>query len=141
VFYLGCQNNGNLNMKVMSISARYNEDVEGVAICTTPEDIAPGGQCTTCEASYTVTQDDLDRGSVKAYVVLSVEAPWEYNAGNTDWKDPPQYTPAADTSDEVPADQAPFVSIEQTADPDALTLGERWSQYVAAGSSSAGKAG
>lgn len=112
-------------MRVTNISVRYNEDVtvETPEHCSTPELLAPEANCTPCEVTYAVTQDDLDRGFVKAYILLAVEAPWEYLPDTSGWDAQPEYTPA-DKSAEVPAAQSPFVAIEQIADPNALAVGE-----------------
>ncbi|KAF6257058.1 hypothetical protein COO60DRAFT_1640236 [Scenedesmus sp. NREL 46B-D3] len=72
--------------------------------------------------SVSITQDDLDRGYFKAFVILDVQAPWEYNPDGTDWREPRlAFSVATDQFAEVAADQVPLVVIRQTADPATLT--------------------
>lgn len=125
-FSLGCENAGKLTMKVNTISVRYSHDTQNTVICSAPtEPVAPEGSCAGCVATHSITQDDLDRGYFKAFVILDVQAPWEYNPDGTDWREPRlAFSVATDQFAEVAADQVPLVVIRQTADPATLTRGE-----------------
>lgn len=112
-------------MQVTSIGVVYHEESGEPIACAGPAIVAPGGACVPCTVTYTIQQADLDRGIVKAYVRLSVLAPWEYALDPTAWPESATpYSPAAGLNVEVPADQMPLVSITQVADPETLAVGE-----------------
>ena len=112
-FSLGCQNTRNLNVNVTSFSVMYSGATTATAVCDTAALIAPGASCAECFASYQVTQDDLDRGYVKASATLNVLAPWQDTSKTTACFD---YEPSVLSTDSKAA-QAPYVAIEQASSP------------------------
>lgn len=112
-------------MKVASIGVKYNKmDADTKIVCGAPAILAPGQTCDECVAVYEVVQDDLERGSVTAYIVLNVLAPWQDASKETDWTNKPTFGPSANLPfAQLAGEQSAVVEITQTANPDTLTLG------------------
>ncbi|WIA23968.1 hypothetical protein OEZ85_013603 [Tetradesmus obliquus] len=128
-FNLGCTNNANLDMNVTSIGVKYNTNPDKVTAVCGPELVLAGKKCTDCKAEYAVTQLDLENGFVKATVYVNALPPWEDKPEQTDWKTPrAQFAIATGEAAEVPASQAAWVLISQTASltqlPDKLQAGQ-----------------
>uniref|UniRef100_A0A383WI21 Uncharacterized protein n=1 Tax=Tetradesmus obliquus TaxID=3088 RepID=A0A383WI21_TETOB len=114
-------------MKVASIGVKYNKmDADTKIVCGAPAILAPGQTCDECVAVYEVVQDDLERGSVTAYIVLNVLAPWQDASKETDWTNKPTFGPSANLPfAQLAGEQSAVVEITQTANPDTLTLGTK----------------
>ncbi|WAA66962.1 DUF7507 domain-containing protein [Microbacterium oxydans] len=103
-------NTGNVTVTGLAIAetAFDGSGAISAAVCpTTP--LAPGGQA-TCTATYTLTQADIDSGSVTNTATATGVPPGSLT--------PPVSPPSTVT---VPAESAPAITIEKTADTTEIT--------------------
>ncbi|GAA2107127.1 hypothetical protein GCM10009823_33730 [Brevibacterium salitolerans] len=114
-YWFRVQNTGDVTLRDISID---DSDFSGAGELSEPvcEDGTPAlepGAVVWCSATYTVTQDDVDRGSIR-------------NVATATGTPPQPDDPVTSESNEVqvPAEQTPAVGLVKTAAPDSYDVGD-----------------
>lgn len=97
---------------VMLSNVTVTDPLPGLSPISCPDDtLAPGAE-TTCTATYTVTQDDVNAGTIENTATATGQAPGDLPS------------PTDESSATVPPSQASGISIEKSGSgPDPLTVG------------------
>ncbi|MCG8149590.1 hypothetical protein GUY44_03805, partial [Pimelobacter simplex] len=98
-------NTGTVTLHDLAVSEDAFDGTGTLSAVSCPDDSLAAGAQTTCAATYTVTQDDVDRGTLTNTATASGTPP----SGSPVASDP--------SSAQVPADPEPSVSLDKSASP------------------------